>query len=145
MAEPVQTLRNHRQVRPAFHYFVLPVLLVNALNSIRHVWLDPSRHTGWELVVAVALLTFALMTRTMILTVQDRVIRLEMRTRLLTLLPEDLHSKINALSYRQLIALRFASDEELPGLVRDCLEGRLQTGKEIKERVKNWQADWLRA
>ena len=145
MAEPVQTLKNHRQVRPAFHLFVLPVLLVNALNSIRHVWLDPTRHTGWELIVAIALLTFALMTRTMILVVQDRLIRLEMRTRLMALLPENQRSRVNALSYRQLIALRFASDAELPGLVSDVLDGRLQTGKEIKERVKDWQADWLRA
>ena len=45
----------------------------------------------------------------------------------------------------QLVALRFAGDAELPELVREILEGKLQTGKQIKLRVKNWQPDWLRA
>jgi hypothetical protein len=81
----------------------------------------------------------------MALTVQDRVIRLEMRLRLRELLSPDLRSRINDLTHRQLVAMRFASDEELPELAREVLEGKLATSNEIKQRVKSWQADWLRA
>ncbi len=81
----------------------------------------------------------------MALNVQDRVIRVEMRQRLTGVLPPDLQPRIRELTRQQLVALRFACDAELPGLVREVLEGRLKTSKEIKLRVKDWQADWLRA
>jgi hypothetical protein len=68
-----------------------------------------------------------------------------MRLRLRQILPPELHTRIQDLTHRQLVALRFASDAELPGLVREILDGKLTTGKEIKLRVKNWQGDWLRA
>jgi hypothetical protein len=145
MAEPVQNYKNHARTLPPFHFFVVPVLFLNVVNTIRHIVIDPSRHTAWEFVVASALLTLALMSRMMAVTVQDRVIRLEMQQRLARVLPPDLQARSSALTYRQLIALRFASDAELPGLCREVLEGRLQTGKEIKQRVQNWQADRLRA
>jgi hypothetical protein len=145
MAEKIQTYKNHAAIRPAFHFFVIPVLLLNALNEIRHVWLDPNLNTALALVVAVALLMLGLLSRIMTLAVQDRVIRLEMRLRLRGCLPAELHNRINDLRPKQLIALRFASDAELPELVRDVLAGKLDAQKEIKLRVKNWQADYLRA
>ena len=145
MAEPVQSYKNHTRLFPPFHFFVLPVLLLNALNGIRHIVLDPSRHTAWEFIVAAALLMLALTSRIMALTVQDRVIRMEMRQRLAAVLAPDLLSRTNTLTHRQLVALRFASDGELPELCREVLEGRLQTGKDIKARVRDWQSDWLRA
>jgi hypothetical protein len=144
MANREQNFKNHVRLLPPFHLFVLPVLFLNALNGVRQVYVTPSLHTGWELIVDVAILMLALLSRVQALTAQDRIIRLEMRQRLGRVLPAELQAKASALTHRQLIALRFASDEELPGLCRDVLEGRLQTGKEIKLRVKNWQADWLR-
>jgi hypothetical protein len=60
-------------------------------------------------------------------------------------LPVDLHRRIGELSPQQLVALRFASDEEMPVLVREILAGTLTTQKAIKQRVKNWQGDYLRA
>jgi uncharacterized protein DUF6526 len=108
------------------------------------LWRLPTLGTAFQVVVAAALLTLAFLSRTQPLTAQDRVIRLEMRLRLRDALPPDLQARINDLSPRQLVALRFASDAELPGLVRDVLDGRLTDGKEIKKRVRNWQADWLR-
>ena len=86
----------------------------------------------------------ALLARVMAVTVQDRVIRLEMRHRLKDTLPVDLHGRINDLTPRQLVALRFASDDEMPALVREVLAGNLTTQKAIKQRVKNWQGDYLR-
>jgi uncharacterized protein DUF6526 len=145
MAERAQTYKNHTRLLPAFHFFVLPVLLLNFLNAIRHVWLLPTLSMVAQLFVAAALLMLAFLARIMALTVQDRVIRMEMRMRLRELLPADLQPRIRELTHRQLVAMRFASDDELPALAREVLDGRLTTGKEIKMRVKNWQADWLRA
>ncbi len=78
------------------------------------------------------------------LTVQDRVIRLEERLRLREVLPAELAREAGALTKGQLIALRFAPDEELEGLVREVLAGRLTKPAEIKRAIKNWRADTLR-
>jgi hypothetical protein len=145
MAERVQTYKNHSRLLPPFHFFVLPVLLLNFLNNVRKAWLYPSNAAAIAAIVAAALLLLAVLSRTQALAVQDRVIRLEMRLRLLQVLPPELHARINDLTARQLVALRFASDAELAELVREILAGKLQTSKEIKLRVKNWQADWQRA
>lgn len=145
MAEGIQSYKNHTRNLPAFHFFVLPVLLLNVLNTARYVWRTPNLGTVFALVVAAALLTLGFVSRTQALTVQNRVIRLEMRLRLRQILPPDLQAHIHALTPGQLIALRFASDDELAELVREVVAGKLQTSKDIKLRVKNWQADYLRA
>ena len=144
MADAPQTYKNHARLLPPFHFFVIPVLFINFLNEIRHVYQGPSLHTAWILIVAAALLTLGLLARIMTVTVQDRVIRLEMRHRLKDTLPLDLHGRINDLTPKQLIALRFAGNDEMPTLVREVLAGTLTTQKAIKERVKNWQGDYLR-
>jgi hypothetical protein len=145
MAEAVQSYQKHARWLPGFHFFVIPVLLVNVLNEMRHLWMDPTRHFAFQVIVAAALLTAAFLSRIQALTVQDRVIRLEMRLRLRGVLPPDLQPNIDTLTHRQLVALRFAGDAEMAELVRDVLTGKLSTGKEIKMRIKSWQADWLRA
>lgn len=145
MAEKDQSYKKHARILPPFHFFVVPVLLVNLLNSVRHLWQMPTAHFAFEMVVAFALLALAFLSRIQALTVQDRVIRLEMRLRLRGLLPPDLQPNIDQLTHRQLVALRFASDAEMPELVRDVTGGRLTTSKDIKQRIKSWQADWLRA
>ena len=145
MADAVQSYQKHTRWLPAFHFFVMPVLLVNLVNAARHLWMDPTRHFAWELIVAAALLARAFLSRMQAVTVQDRVIRLEMRLRLRGLLPPDLQPNIDTLTHRQLVALRFASDAEMAELVRDVLAGKLSTSKEIKTRIKSWQSDWLRA
>jgi hypothetical protein len=145
MADQVQSYKKHARLLPPFHYFVVPVLLVNFLNSARHLWQMPTLHVAFEMVVAAALLVLAFLSRTQALTVQDRLIRLEMRLRLRGLLPPDLQPQIDQLTHRQLVALRFASDAEMPELIRDVTNGKVTTAKEIKLRIKNWQGDWLRA
>jgi Family of unknown function (DUF6526) len=145
MADREQTYKNHARFLPPYHYFVMPVLLVNFLNEIRHVIQAPTRHSIWMVVFAAALLMLGLMARVMALTVQDRVIRLEERMRLRQVLPSELHQHIDTLSRSQLVALRFASDAELADLVRDVVGGKLTTQKEIKMRVRSWRPDWLRA
>ena len=145
MAEGVQTYKNHRRFSPPYHFFVVPVLLLNVVNTLRYFWRAPSEGTAFAVVVATALLTLALVMRTQVLTVQNRVIRLEMRLRLRQLLPPGSQAQIDGLTVGQLVALRFASDAELPELVRDVAAGTLRTPKDIKLRVKSWQADHLRA
>jgi len=145
MAEAVQTYKKHARWLPLFHFFVMPVLLVNVILAVSGLVRLPGLATLWNVVFAIGLLGLGFLSRIQALTVQDRVIRLEMRLRLRQLLPPDLQPRINDLTHRQLVALRFASDQELPELVKEVLAGRLASSKEIKMRVKNWQADWLRA
>jgi len=145
MADREQSYKSHTRFLPPFHFFMIPVLLVNVLNEIRHIYLAPSRHTLWTFVLALALLTLGFLSRIQALTVQDRVIRLEERLRMRQLLPPDLHQHIDTLTHRQLVALRFASDAELADLVREVVGGKLATSKDIKLRVKAWRPDWLRA
>ena len=145
MAEAVQTYKNHTRYYPPFHFVVMPILFLNFLNTIRHVYNTPNRSTAFAAVVAFGLVLLALACRLMVNKVQDRVIRLEMQLRLARVLPGDLQSRVASLRPSQYVALRFASDEELPALVREVCEGRLDKPRDIKERVKNWQADWLRA
>jgi len=145
MANSIQTYQNHSRFLPAFHFFVLPVLFVNLILAIRHLWLMPTMSTAWGVVFAAGLVMLGLLSRVQAISVQDRVIRLEMRLRLQQLLPPDLQGRIRELTPRQLIAMRFASDEEMPELAREVLAGNLSTTKAIKMHVKNWQGDFLRA
>ncbi len=92
-----------------------------------------------------ALILLALSVRMMAMTVQDRVIRLEERLRMRALLPADLQPRIDEFAVAQLVSLRFASDEELPALAREVLEKRIEDRKAIKQMVKRWRADHLRA
>ena len=145
MADPAQTYKNHARTYWLYHYVALPILLVNVLNSVRHLINYVHRSTIWEVVFSLGLFALAWSARVMALTVQDRVIRLEMQMRLARLLPPDQQTRIAQLRRGHFVALRFASDDELPELVREITEGRLSTPREIKMRVKNWQPDWLRA
>ena len=115
------------------------------LYELWRVWQVPSLGTAFAVLVAAALLMAALLSRVMALTVQDRVIRLEMRSRLHEILPADLQKRINELAPKQLVGLRFAGDAELPGLVREVLDGKLADQAAIKKAVKDWQGDYLRA
>jgi hypothetical protein len=145
MAEAVQSFKKHARWLPLFHFFVMPVLLGNVVLALWQLVRAPDGAALWNVVFAIGLLGLGFLSRIQALTVQDRVIRLEMRLRLRQLLPPDLQPRINDLTHRQLVAMRFASDQEMPDLVREVLAGKLASSKEIKMRVKNWQADWLRA
>ena len=144
MADSTQTYKNHFRTFPPFHFVVLPVLLINFLINIYRTYQAPSFTTAWGIVLGFTFLLLAVASRVMSLTVQDRVIRLEMRLRLMGLLPPDLQGRVGELTRQQMVALRFASDAELPRLVREVLTGKLQTQKAIKEQVRDWQGDYLR-
>jgi hypothetical protein len=143
--EKPQNFDNHARFVPAFHFFVLPVLLVNFVNSFFPLRHGISYHSVFGVLLAAALLTLALTARTFALSVQDRVIRLEMQLRMAELLPMDLKGKINEFTLSQLVGLRFASDAELPDLARRVIEERVTDRTAIKKMVKNWRPDYLRA
>ena len=140
-----QNLANHAKLVPAFHFFVLPMLAINLVSSIIHAVDSFSVRSVIAVLTAAALVLLALYARMFALTVQDRVIRLEMQLRLQNLLPTDLRSRIPELTVSQLVALRFASDAELPELARKVLAENLAERKAIKQLVRDWQPDNLRA
>jgi HAMP domain-containing protein len=144
MSQP-QNVENHARFVPAFHFFVAPVFLLNVVWSIVRVVRNFSVGTIMALLVAIALFLLAFTARIFALTVQDRVIRLEMRLRMQQLLPADLRGRIPEYTVEQLVALRFASDVELPALARKVLDEKLANRKTIKRMVQDWQADLLRA
>jgi hypothetical protein len=141
---PPQSFENHRQVIPLF-LAALGILILSVLWSAYRFVLMPGIDSFIALLVAVALVILSLYARRFALTVQNRVIRLEMRLRLRELLPADLQHRIEDLSPRQLVALRFAGDEELPELCRKVLTDNLHDQKAIKKLIRNWKPDHLRA
>ncbi len=141
-----QNYSNHVRFFPAFHFFVLPVLLLNFGWSIYRWHKVEYSVDGLEQVLfAAAVFVLAFCARIFALKVQDRVIRIEERMRYELLLPDDLKRRIAEFTVDQMVALRFASDEELPELARKVLDGKVQGRKAIKQQVKNWKADYLRA
>jgi hypothetical protein len=144
MAEPVQSYKTHTRWVPAFHFFVLPVLLINAIVSAGRLIGNPNWMTGWGFLVTVALFLGMFLLRGMPLRAQDRVIRLEESARFDRLLPGDLRGRVGELTTAQFIALRFAPDEEVPDLTRRALDGELKTQADIKRAIKTWRPDTLR-
>lgn len=138
-----QNLKNHARIDPSIHYFVFPVFILNFIFAIwlavRH-WSQHPHLVIWWIILSVALLVLAMKCRMNDLKLQDRLIRLEERLRLHSLLGPDQRSHINELTMRQLIALRFASDEEIPALVQKTLTQNLEP-KAIKEAITHWRAD----
>lgn len=141
MAAATQTFATHTKTVPAFHFVVLPILVGNVGVAAWHLWQMPGGAAVWALLVAFAILGGALFGRMFALAAQDRVIRLEERLRMREILPADLQGRIPEFSRDQLIALRFASDAELPGLAAEVLRDGLQVRTAIKKRVTTWRAD----
>ena len=141
MASAAQTFQNHRKLVPLFHYLTLPILIGNVLVAAYYVVRAPGLPSVWALLMGVALFLGALFARVFSLAAQDRVIRLEERLRMLQLLPEPLRTRIPEFTRDQVIALRFASDAELPELAAAVLQGNVQKRDDIKKMIKSWRAD----
>lgn len=137
-----QTYANHGRFDPNFHYLLAPLSLIAIFLSIAS-WSHPALRGLLGIVLAVTLFLAVGRLRSYALKVQDRVIRLEERMRLNRLLPERDRPRIPELSESQLIALRFASDEELPALAMRALQENL-TKKQIKMAIQNWRPDTFR-
>ena len=143
--ETAQNYSNHRKLIPLYHGGVTLVLVVYFGRAVSLVWQAPGFDTILGVFVAAALILLIFYPRSFALTVQDRVIRLEMRLRMKEVLPASLHARIPDFTPGQLVALRFASDAELPALAAKVLAEKLEDKNAIKKMIKEWQGDYLRA
>jgi len=143
MPQP-QSFKNHARFRPLFHFTILPLLLVNLILALTYAIHFHYKHTHLSIVWVGLSVVFILISgdaRGSALAAQDRIIRLEERLRLTALgVP---HATIEALTERQLIGLRFASDNELPALAERAVRENL-TEKQIKASIQSWRADYYR-
>jgi len=145
MPEP-QNFKNHSRLDPPYHFFIVIVLLANVIVTIVnavHLWSEQPFTAVWRVLVSVALLMLAFKARSYPLAAQDRVIRLEEQLRFAALLPANDLAQTSKLNIGQIVALRFVSDEELPGVVHRALTENL-TPKQIKATIKDWRPDYTR-
>ncbi|HUI79967.1 MAG TPA: DUF6526 family protein [Bryobacteraceae bacterium] len=145
MAEKLpQTNANHTRLHPPFHYFLAPGALVLIILTVINVSRHYSQLEAWILLLLANLFFLALfLVRLYPLKAQDRIIRLEERLRLQTVLSDALARRIPELTEAQLIALRFAPDSELPALVEKALAAKMPA-REIKKSIVAWRADTFR-
>ncbi len=143
-----QNFKNHARFDPPMHFFVVPILLINLIAcmviAVGLALHHPEGHMlllhVWLVLLSLALLVLAVNCRVKDLKVQDRVIRLEERLRYSAVLPPAQAAAAANLTLRQIVALRFASDAELPALVSRTLKEGLEP-KHIKENIVTWRAD----
>lgn len=139
-----QNMKNHARYIPLFHFVAGPILLVNFIYSIVLAVRIPIWDNIDGALVGLALLVLFFAGRGFATTLQDRVIRLEEQVRFERLFPADLRSRIPEFTRDQFVALRFASDGELPTLARAVLDQRIHDRNAIKQMVAEWRADHLR-
>ena len=144
-----QNYSNHTRWFPLFHFVLMPLLLLNFLSHLVRLFMaapESGRKTlAFWVLLSLVLILMPFAARLQVLAVQNRVIRLEERLRYKLVLSPELAAKASDLPVGQIIALRFASDAELPGLVERTLNGEFAKSKDIKLAIKNWRADRLRA
>lgn len=141
----VQSYSNHKKMAPTIYYVALALALMVFLFTIIHVQDISNMVHGYWLPILFLALSFSLIfigyfARALALKAQDRAIRAEENLRHFVLTGK-LHD--NRLGLSQIIALRFASDEELETLAKKAAEENL-TSKQIKEQITNWRADYYR-
>jgi hypothetical protein len=144
MAKPaVQSYAKHTAWDPITHFILGPIFAINLVLRIYFAIKQPNLDMWWSVVIAAALMILNVKVRVYTLKVQDRIIRLEERLRLSSLLPDPLRSKVNDLTTSQLIALRFASDAEIPPLVEHVISKQMPA-KDIKKAIQVWRPDYSR-
>ncbi len=139
-----QNYSNHTRWYPLVHFVLFPLLLVLLVCEAYWTYQSPSLERAAQILLILAVAILSIAARLQALKAQDRVIRLEERLRYREVLPIEIAKRATDLRTGQMIALRFASDEELPVLVERCLNGEFATNKDIKRAIKDWRADHLR-
>ncbi len=145
MSAPVkpQSFANHARFVPGYHFFTGTLVLVILGWSLYRAATARTADAAFGVFVGIALIAEFIYIRTFPLNVQDRVIRLEERLRLARLAPER-QVKWDALTASQLVALRFASDAELPALAAQIVDEKILDRKTITSMIKNWRPDYMR-
>jgi hypothetical protein len=146
MAEK-QSYKNHRQWYAPHHFIFYPLIAIALVLLIMHAIHPPEDKSAVWMAMAIMLIFIAwvsyMLRQHYALGNQDRIIRLEMRLRFYILTHKRLEPIEAQLSLGQLLALRFASDEELPALIDRAVAEKL-SGDEIKRAIKDWQGDYMR-
>lgn len=143
MSDAPQTYATHRRFFPLFHFVAFPLAVVYFLWTLRTLWKDPALSTTMGVVGGFALVLSVFLGRLQALKAQDRLIRLEETLRMKAVLPPDLQARIPEVRPRQFVGLRFASDAELPALLKAALDEQLGE-EEIKKRIQSWRPDTFR-
>jgi len=138
-SEP-QGLKNHGRFDPPYHFCLTFVSMATIVIAVIYCVHHFCFYSVWLVVLSLAAFIAVFRMRQYPLKVQDRVIRLEERLRLQALAPAEWHTQIYRLTEDQLIALRFAADDEVVELAKQALEHNLSR-KQIKERIKDWRPD----
>lgn len=139
--EQTQTYANHTRWVPIYHFFAFPLIAVAMVWSGYQLFSKGfSVDLLIDLLFKIGVFIGVLHARLFPLKAQDRVIRLEERLRIAKVLSPDAQAKAASITDAQLIALRFASDAELPGLIDKTLAGNLD-GKQIKQAITKWKPD----
>ena len=140
-----QNYANHRRMYPLYHFVAFPMLAVFFFYSATGFARNPSMAGAIQTLFALGVVLLAFAARTMVLSVQNRIIRLEMQLRMARLLPAELADRAGDLPVATLIALRFAPDGELPGLTERALAGEFPRANDLKKAIQDWKGDHLRA
>ena len=138
-----QNFNNHAQMVPGYHYITAPAILALLGGSINYLLKSSPENKYLASLLVLASIVFVLVawfTRTFALKAQDRAIRAEENLRHYVLTGKLLPS---SLTVGQVVALRFAPDAEFPALVEKAVANNL-SGKEIKQSIQNWKADFYR-
>lgn len=138
-----QSYATHRRFDPWYHIVAFTLFLAAVVLAVILVVRRCDLASVWALVISLGVLVLMLRVRIYSLRVQDRVIRLEETLRMKALMPEAWHVRLRELTPDQFVGLRFASDEELPGLVQVALDEQLG-GEAIKKRIRMWRGDTFR-
>lgn len=138
----MQTYGSHARYVPGYHFVLSAILSVWLMYAIVQLVRVPSVATGMNVLLSVGLILMWWYVRAFAVRVQDRVIRLEETMRIARVAPQ-LKDRLGELSTRQLIALRFASDDEVAGLCARALDEKLGA-RAIKSQVKTWRPDHVR-
>ena len=141
MGKLKQEYSNHRHLVPSFHFLTLASLVVLLVGSVVYVFIDSSYLIGFLLIVmSLTVTSVGLHSRSFAIRAQDRAIRAEENLRYFILTGKRLNQN---LSLPQIIALRFASDEEFVPLAARAVEEDLKAD-EIKRAIRNWRPDYHR-
>jgi hypothetical protein len=143
MPDTPQSFEHHTRWDPAYHFFLVPVTVITFLWLIYNAYKTRTWFAHWEIIVGIAAIIAVLKIRTYALHVQDRLIGLEERLRLSSLVTPEFRPRINELKPNQLVALRFASDAEVQALAERAIAENLDR-KQIKALIKDWRADDFR-
>jgi hypothetical protein len=140
-----QSYDTHRRWVPLYHFVAAALLFVCLVHAVWSVVASFSLQSVMYLVLVLAVGIVYFYSRAFALAVQDRLIRLEERLRLERILPDSLRARVGDFTTEQLVALRFASDAELPALAQSVLDENKQDREEIKRQITQWRADHQRA